>query len=196
MWAYYSHSSFYSLEEKHYWFSILIVDFIRQIMCANPEGLWQCMLATTQPKSYSGGHKYGFFGKLPWESSIQHSFLTLRQSAVLASWSMENSGNRMWKKFHKAFSSCFFLLSSASCSNHLYISVCVEEKKLTIPFIFSFREKLENFGSTFKRWKQERRNTKTTRRNQIKTHFGTLLWARGLWDIEGIASKVSLIFCF
>lgn len=126
---------------------------------------------------------------------VQHpaqSCLTLRQSAALASWSMEN---RMWKKFHKALSSCFFL-PSASCSNHLYISVCVE-KKLTIFFLFSFREKLENFGSTFKRWKQERGNTKTSRRNQTKTYFGTLLWARGLWDVEGITSKVSLIFfCF
>lgn len=75
--------------------------------------------------------------------------------------------------------------------------VSMEEKKITIPFLFSFRKKLENFGSAFKRWEQERRDTKTTRRNQVKTHFGALLWARGFWDIEGISSKVSLIlFCF
>jgi len=48
-------------------------------------------------------------------------------------------------------------------------------KKLTIPFFFSFREKLENVGSAFKRWKQERRDSKTTRRSKIKTYFGTLL---------------------
>lgn len=53
--------------------------------------------------------------------------------------------------------------------------VSMEEKKIIIPFFFSVRKKLENFGSTFKRWEQERRDTKTTRRNQVKTHFGTLL---------------------
>lgn len=98
---------------------------------------------------------------------------------------------------HKVISSCFFLLlSAASCSNHLNIFFCFcgRKKNVTIPFLFSFREALENIGSTSKRWREEeRRASQATRRSQIKTCFGTLFWARRFWGVERVNSKVSLI---
>lgn len=100
---------------------------------------------------------------------------------------------------HKVLSSCFFLLlSSTSCSDHLYIFFCFCEggEKLTIPFLFrnTFREELENIGSTSKRWgEEERRASQAARGSQIKTCFGTLFWDRWFWGVERVNSKVSLI---